>query len=507
MAVARSAHLSGPFGFQRGFRSVAVAPSAAVAIGKPGRAPRDDTGDAHMTTARESNVERLNALFSNSQAAIVEYVFREGEPIIEDVNPRFESVFGFERERVRGQSLDEYIVPPAGQDEADDLNEKVRNGEYLRAEVQRRTAEDVRTFIVRNAPIDTEGEDVRGYASYTDITERKERERDLQRQNKRLRALFANSQAAIVEYVFRDDEPVFVDVNARFEEIFGYDRGAVVGRSVDEFIVPQENQDVAADLNEKVKRGEYLHREVRRQTPEEVRTFVLRNAPIETEDGVRGYAAYTDISERKRRERQLEEQNERLEKFAKIVSHDLRNPLTVATGHVSMIDDERARTVEDNLDRMEAIIGDVLTLARDGTAVDETEPTDIAALARESWDQVATANATFASPDGLTVEADPGRCRQLFENLFRNSVEHAGTDVSIRMGPTDDGFYLEDDGPGIPPDVREEVFVAGFTTDRKGTGLGLNIVREIAQAHGWTVRITDGSDGGARFAFGECTLA
>jgi signal transduction histidine kinase len=82
-------------------------------------------------------------------------------------------------------------------------------------------------------------------------------------------------------------------------------------------------------------------------------------------------------------------------------------------------------------------------------------------------------------------------------------VEHGGSDVTVRVGTLDDrpGFYVEDDGPGIPEEVREEVFDRGVTTDDDGTGFGLAIVREIAEAHGWTVRATESDAGGARFEF------
>jgi len=206
--------------------------------------------------------------------------------------------------------------------------------------------------------------------------------------------------------------------------------------------------------------------------------------------------------ERHHQQQELRRQNERLERFASVVSHDLRNPLAVAMGRVEMIEDndEHVSTIADNLDRMEAIIDDVLTLAREGRSVDETEAVDLAVLADDCWANVETCSASL-STDAVTIEADPNRCQQLLENLLRNSIEHVGEEVSIHIGRLPNGFYVEDDGPGIPPEDRDEVFNAGFTTNRNGTGFGLNIVKETAEAHGWSVSITDGSEGGARFEF------
>ncbi|MFC7042272.1 hybrid sensor histidine kinase/response regulator [Halonotius sp. GCM10025705] len=206
--------------------------------------------------------------------------------------------------------------------------------------------------------------------------------------------------------------------------------------------------------------------------------------------------------ERHRQQQELRRQNERLERFAHVVSHDLRNPLGVAQGRIELIDDEEhAPIVATNLDRMEAIIDDVLTLAREGQAVEETEPVDLEVLAANCWANVETAGAALSVADGLVVHADEGRLQQLLENLLRNSIEHVGDDVSITIGALSDGFYVADDGPGIDPDNREEIFEAGYTTNPDGTGFGLNIVKEIAAAHGWDVAIADSEDGGARFEF------
>jgi signal transduction histidine kinase len=67
------------------------------------------------------------------------------------------------------------------------------------------------------------------------------------------------------------------------------------------------------------------------------------------------------------------------------------------------------------------------------------------------------------------------------------------------VGRLDNGFFVEDDGPGIPEEMREKVFEAGYSSEEEGTGLGLSIVGTIAEAHGWTVSVTEGREGGARF--------
>jgi PAS domain S-box-containing protein len=202
-------------------------------------------------------------------------------------------------------------------------------------------------------------------------------------------------------------------------------------------------------------------------------------------------------------ERELERQNDRLEEFASVVSHDLRNPLSVAAGRVELAredrDGEQLEQATQALERMETMIDDLLTLAREGTSPDDVTTVDVGTVVDDCWHTVETGTATLVNDLDGEIRADEGRLRQLLENLFRNAVEHVDHEVTVRVGPTADGYYVEDDGPGIPEDVRSQVFDAGYTTASDGTGFGLSIVKRVVEAHGWEVHIVEGGDGGARF--------
>ncbi len=251
-----------------------------------------------------------------------------------------------------------------------------------------------------------------------------------------------------------------------------------------------------------------------------------------TEDGdVIGYLlpAY----ERIERQRRLEQQRERLEEFASVVSHDLRNPLSVAVGNLELArefdgDDavERIDRAHDALDRMDELISDLLSLAREGRSVEATAEADLRVIVDRAWATVGrTANAELVVEEPLPrIECDRNRLRQAFENLFRNAIEHGSDDgfdggvatvddaadtdrqvdpdgVRVFVGRTDDGFYVADDGPGIPEEHREEVFEPGHTTAEEGTGFGLAIVERIVEAHGWSASVAESHAGGARFEF------
>lgn len=212
---------------------------------------------------------------------------------------------------------------------------------------------------------------------------------------------------------------------------------------------------------------------------------------------------FRDETTQQRQQRLLEQQNEQLEQFASVVSHDLRNPLNVAQLRLDLArqecDSEHLDEIHQAHDRMGRLIDDLLTLAREGQQVSETEPVTVDELATTCWQSVETANATLHTRIDHTIYADWTRFQQLFENLIRNAVEHGGETVTITVGELAEGFYFADDGPGIAVDDRENVFETGYSTATDGTGLGLSIVGRIVDAHGWDIRVTDGSDGGARF--------
>ena len=203
--------------------------------------------------------------------------------------------------------------------------------------------------------------------------------------------------------------------------------------------------------------------------------------------------------------RALERKNERLNEFAGVVSHDLRNPLSVALGYLDILEerigeDDDLAEVRRSLTHMDRIIDDVLWLASEGREVGELSSVSLRRIAEESWALVDTAEATLRVESDLRFEADADRLHQLLENAFANAVTHGGSDVTVTVGALDDetGFYVADDGAGIPPEKREAVLDPGYTTKEDGTGFGLAIIQRVAEGHGWSLDIGESEAGGAR---------
>ena len=248
------------------------------------------------------------------------------------------------------------------------------------------------------------------------------------------------------------------------------------------------------------------------------RQFWVTISRVENERGVHlGRAVIIrEVSEVKRREQQLRTQNKYLDEFASIVSHDLQGPLMGIRASADIAlqteDPSHAKEVIDAVDRMDDLVGDLLALARSGERVADPEPVSLAPLVEDTWRQVWTPDAELEIASSCRLRADPARLGQLLENLFRNAVEHntgeqqrshttdgsGDPTLSVTVGCCQNGFYVADDGVGIPESEREQIFERGYTTDADGTGLGLSIVAEIADAHGWEVRATQSKTGGAR---------
>lgn len=202
------------------------------------------------------------------------------------------------------------------------------------------------------------------------------------------------------------------------------------------------------------------------------------------------------------REDQLEKQNQRLNKFASIISHDLRNPLNIAKGYLDMAyngEDPDLEEVDSALKRMEGIVESLLTLARH-TEDFEEEEVDMERLAREAWSFSRVDGAELVVKECFVVEADRDKLMHVLENLFSNASIHGGENVTVTVGKLDNGFFVENDGEPIPEDIRDNIFDFGYTNSEEGSGLGLSIVKSIVDFHDWNISLNH-TDKGPRFEF------
>ncbi len=171
--------------------------------------------------------------------------------------------------------------------------------------------------------------------------------------------------------------------------------------------------------------------------------------------------------ERVERRQRLEQQRERLDEFASVVSHDLRNPLSVAVGNIELARnfegaaaDDRLDRAHDALDYMNDLISDLLALAREGQSVEETTAAELDAVVERAWRTVGDASrAALIVDDPLpTVDCDRCRLRQAIENLFRNAIEHGADDTDAVPSDSDAVPSGDSRSTGVADDIAPGTF-------------------------------------------------
>ncbi|WP_318570838.1 hybrid sensor histidine kinase/response regulator [Salinigranum marinum] len=343
-------------------------------------------------------------------------------------------------------------------------------------------------------------------------------------QQERFRRLVEHS-SDVVSIV--DSAGVFQYLSPAARHVFGYDPDDLVGDVGFDYVHPDDLDHTVETFLEAVADPAYRPVITFRFAHPEKGWVVLENTGRNLIDDpvVEGFVINShDVTDRVERATELERQRDRFAEFANVVSHDLRNPLSVAGANLSLLerteDLSRVAEVRLALERMEAIIDDLLTLAREGDGLTELSPVSLAEVVDAAWRSVDTEAARLTVDTAAVVIADPGRLQQLLENLFSNAVSHAGPAVHVTVvdsradaDASEDpvpatgataatrGFAVTDDGPGIPPEDHERIFEYGVSSSTECTGFGLAIVRRVAEAHGWSVAVCESAAGGARFEF------
>jgi PAS domain S-box-containing protein len=346
-----------------------------------------------------------------------------------------------------------------------------------------------------------------------DVTERRAAERSEHETERVLAELARNTDDVL--WVFDADFSELVFVNESYERVYGGSTETLAAdpQSFIETVHP-DDRDRVRDAMARLGAGESVDMEYRVCPPDFERWVWARAEPVVEDETVVRVAGFSrDVTDRIEREREIEAQNERLERLASIVSHDLQSPLSVVEGSIDLAREDAGADAERNLaraeralDRTRALTEDILTVAREDEAVGEPTPVRLSTVAERAWDETETTGARLVVEGDGVVDADRERLRQLFANLFDNAATHSRPDdadptdeLVVRVGADDGGFYVADDGAGVPEGERESVFEPAYTTGRDGTGLGLDIVRSVAEAHGWSVRLEPSATGGARF--------
>jgi PAS domain S-box-containing protein len=290
--------------------------------------------------------------------------------------------------------------------------------------------------------------------------------------------------------------------------VTGYSREELLSMSPLELFSPEVRPRVESDIERALETGSATTEAPILTKDGDTVPFEFRKRRIVDDDGnvyVAGIGR--DIRDRQRRERRLRRQLAQFDEFASVLSHDLRTPLNVVRGRLELARDsgetDHLEQAEAALDRLDELIGNLAGVMREGELVTDVTAVDLGAASRSAWDALETAGATLAVETDRTIHADEGALTRLLENLLKNAIEHGEGTVTVTVGDLPKGFYVADNGPGIPEAERDDVFEIGTTVKEGEHGVGLASVKQLAVAHGWEISVTESDAGGARFEISD----
>jgi PAS domain S-box-containing protein len=473
---------------------------------------------AHSAPSPVDKGSRYEALLDALPDAVIS---ADEAGLIIDFNGAAERMFGYVAGDVLGKPL--AILMPAR------LREAHRQGfeRFLRGGASRLIGSRAELTGLRSSGVEFPVElslccwQAGGKTSFTAVM-RDISERGLEETRARLATIVESSEDAIIG---QDLDGAITSWNRGAQQLYGYAADEVVGRPISILLAP-ERSDELIRITERVRLGERVERyETERVRKDGRRIHVsLTTSPITDARGrITGAATIArDVSESKRTEEDLRRSNEELEQFAYVASHDLSEPLRVIAGFVDLL----ARRYQGKLDadadrfigftvagveRMQAIIDDLLAYSRAGRAALQLVEVDTAALVRE----VLQALAPWIAERGASVEVgglprvwgEPTLLRQLFQNLIGNAVKFGDAErPKVRVSALREHerwrFDIADNGPGIDPRNAKrifEMFQRMHGREVPGTGIGLSIAKRIAERHGGRIWVAPAPGGGSVF--------
>ena len=349
-----------------------------------------------------------------------------------------------------------------------------------------------------------------------DVEETKRYERELQTTKRRLDAILEHTTTPMF---MKAADGRHLLVNRGYRELFGLSPGEAVGETDETLHPPERAATLTATDETALETGEAVESEDVLEIDGRDRTFLVTEVPLydvgtaaDSDEPVGVFGVAQEVTDRLDRERHRRRRDDQIDALAGVLSHDLATPVSTARGRLEAAaetgDPDHVAAAADAVERIDEIRTELARVLRDGTFVDELTPVALADAADRVWATLETETASLRTRTDAVVAADERALERLLGNLLCNAVAHGGDGVTVTVGATPDGFYVADDGPGVPPADRDRVFEPGVSSrDGAEHGMGLVSVSQIATAHEWDVSVTESADGGARFELAGVTFA
>jgi len=296
-----------------------------------------DTGAPAHT---EQPTPEYEQIFDGVNDAIV--VFDPEAETIVDANSSYHDLLGYDLDTIQELGIEGLSVTEAGYTAERGwqlVREVAETGESKTVDWRGRTRDDKQLWLETTLTRATIGGETRVLSILRDVTERRRRERELEAERDRRSILFENTPDPIMAVKFIDRDPYITEVNQAFETVFGLDSTAVTDSPIADAVVPESEREGYERIRQQALDGEPVETEVRRETDDGVRDFFLRVLPLEADDRTQAYVWYTDITERKRRERAIEEERQ---KYSTLVEQSTDGVVVVRDGEYVFANDQFA---------------------------------------------------------------------------------------------------------------------------------------------------------------------
>jgi len=337
-----------------------------------------------------------------------------------------------------------------------------------------------------------------------------ENAREIRESQQKFEGLFMASPEAAVHV---GPDICILNVNPRFEMLFGYKLDEIKGKNINDVVVPKDKIDEAQMLDRIAEQEKHVSQNtVRRKKDGSLVPVFVSSAPITIEGRFFGYVAvYKDISQLENAEKNLKLMNEKLRVTGGLTRHDVRNKLSTVAGNVYLLK-KRLADNSDMLDKLKAIENAVQQTVRifdfakayEMLGAEELSYVDVAKTFDEAVSLFPGSMAVKVLNDchGLVVLADP-LLRQLLYNLVDNSLKYGQKVSTIKVryettGPDNLSLVYEDDGVGIPASEKPNLFKEGYSTGGS-TGYGLYLISKIVEVYGWKIQETGTPGAGVQF--------
>ena len=463
----------------------------------------DITEHKKAEKALRASEQLLKSTFDSLSEAIL-VIETDTEEIV-NCNSAAEAVFGYSRHEMLGQKISMLHVDETTQKRFEgNLYPAIEeNGILDRFEFKMRHS-DGTVFPTEHSATQLKNEQGTRIGWVTvirDITAHKNAENALHASEAKYRSLFDNTpvglavQEIVVDESGKPIDFVFVDTNEGFEALMGVGKDDIIGKSASKVLT--DNGELGLDWINVYGKVALTGARARFDQYSEAlgRWFSVTAYSPEVNFFI---AAYTDITEQKQAYESLKQQKKELSDFAHMMSHDLNSYFFKIRGSILLLGTKgelpEIHEIKLLIEEMSELVQHSVVLADAGLTIDRKEKVNLARLVRDIAVRHLPAGIALVEGPLQSVMADEIKLIQIFQNLFRNAVEHGSpTTVEVQRYDSGEGIRIvvSNDGKPIPNDLRPNVFQKGFTTKEKGKGYGLSIVKKLVEVHGWQIKLVD----------------